>query len=190
MKRAVLAILLVAWLALAASAGARSTAVTRYEPFDELGDVDPSLHLSSRYGNCWVGSLVSTRADAWRCISGHVIHDPCFSSEDMDFVVCPTDPWKNRAIRLYLDEALPESYGNEPGHGATAWALELFNSRKCYFSSGASDVIGGQRVNYFCSSNYALVGFANKRARVWRIPMVHYPEKGRLRSVAIRTAWR
>src|SRR4051812_32567143 len=55
-------------MVVASGAYARTTEVSRFEPFDAFGEVDPSLHLASRYGNCWTGSLVSTRDDAWRCM--------------------------------------------------------------------------------------------------------------------------
>jgi hypothetical protein len=182
-----LAIVLFA-MALASTASARTTEVSRFEPFDEFGDVDPSLQMSTRYGDCWVGSLTTRRADAWRCMAGHYIYDPCFDSPDADFVVCPRDPWNGRAVRLYYD-TLPERYRNGPGHNSDVWAIKLFNGRKCFFASGASDVIGGVRVNYFCSSNYALVGSPKRSRKPWRIPMVRYPAKRQMRSVAIRSAW-
>jgi len=54
----------------------------------------PSVDTSAAVdGNCWTSSIAApARADAFRCMTGNVIHDPCFVAQDHGYVVCPGVP--------------------------------------------------------------------------------------------------
>lgn len=64
-------------------------------------------------GHCWVGALTTMRPDAWRCMEGNLIHDPCFSENDTDaFVICPTGhPQDMTGMKMNLTAALPHHMG-------------------------------------------------------------------------------
>src|SRR4051794_37844520 len=49
-----------------------------FRPFTASGR--SRLHTKTRRGECFTGSLATVRRDAWRCIVGNGLIDPCFSS--------------------------------------------------------------------------------------------------------------
>jgi len=57
-------------------------------------------------GNCWTSSLAVWREDAWRCIAGNAIYDPCFSTDES--VICGANPnAPTTSFLLLLTEPLP-----------------------------------------------------------------------------------
>lgn len=66
-----------------------------------------------REGNCWTHSVATNRADAWRCMVGNSIEDPCFSLADFsDAVVCGASPVDSRQGYLVrLTKRLPSTSG-------------------------------------------------------------------------------
>src|SRR5271167_394008 len=129
------------------------TAATIYHAFTPHGFV--RLHTRSKAGYCWEGALTTPRLDAWRCFVGNYILDPCFSSShDRGIVLCPDAPWLKTGVKIRLTKPLPHAHGNRsaPSLHAQPWAIELYGLRRCLFASGASTVVEGQRLNYFCGS--------------------------------------
>jgi hypothetical protein len=51
---------------------------TIFHPFK--ADGAPTIHVRSRSGYCYTGSLTIARSDAWRCFVGNYLYDPCFSA--------------------------------------------------------------------------------------------------------------
>jgi len=78
-------------------------------------DVREGLKVRRARGHCWIGSIVDwSRNDAWRCMKGHNIQDPCFESPSVrEEVVCSRDPWTSEVLVLDLTEPLPRQYANE-----------------------------------------------------------------------------
>lgn len=168
------------------------TSVTVYQPFTPQGSV--KLHTRSRSGNCPSGSEATTRRDAWRCFSANLVLDPCFSSTHArGIVVCPEAPWSKNAIRLRLTKPLPHRYANHsvPSQSLQPWALELFDGRRCLFVDGATNVVEGQRLNYFCGTagEEGLWGSPSRGAATWTI--LSAPPQARTLSerVTISHAW-
>ena len=93
-------------LALPASAAARGhTIETVFHAF--RADGTPSIHVQTRSGYCYSGSLAIDRTDAWRCFVGNFIYDPCFSSSIAPGeVVCP-DLAITGGIEINLTRRLP-----------------------------------------------------------------------------------
>lgn len=55
------------------------TITGQFDPVGANGNVRPRLHVRRVVrGECWSGAVSSQQADAWRCITRNVIHDPCF----------------------------------------------------------------------------------------------------------------
>ncbi len=101
-------------------------------------------------GNCWTSSLAVWRADAWRCMVGNELYDPCFSSGEN--VICNADPQTpTSGFALTLTEPLPapEVPQDTAGH---AWLIELADGTVCGYATGATGGVGDERFNYLCPS--------------------------------------
>src|ERR1017187_1165279 len=91
-----------------AAAAGQPTELSVYEPFSASGT--PTVRVTNTVrGHCWTGSLAAAREDAWRCMSGNLIYDPCFSSASArGIVLCPaTGAWSSAAIEIRLTQSLP-----------------------------------------------------------------------------------
>jgi hypothetical protein len=84
------------------------------------------------HGSCWTGSIAAPRRDAFRCMVGNDIYDPCFE-QNARRVACPTDVRADRGIAVDVS-SLPQNPVNAP---ASAWAMELQNNASCGAITGA-----------------------------------------------------
>jgi hypothetical protein len=126
-----------ALLVLSASlAGAGHTQVIVYHP----------THMavaSTALGSCWEGSIAVNRSDAFRCMTGNNISDPCFV-RDTKSVACPDIPTADRGLVIKLTTPLPE---NRVSGAATPWAMSLESNVRCRVGTGT--VMPG--FPYYCS---------------------------------------
>jgi hypothetical protein len=136
--------------------------------FTPQGTLSPRFHVGSRgRGYCWTDSLATDAADAYRCMAGNAIHDPCFAaSAHARSVACFIDPW-HAVTLLTLSRRLPV-------HGpvvrdALPWAIETTDGRRCVFLTGATAPMGGERINYGCVRGSYLIGSPDRRAPLWTI---------------------
>lgn len=114
-----------AWTGAAAATSQSKTIITVYRP--------DHMHVLERVnGSCWIGSIAVQRADAFRCMSGNTIHDPCFVSGTE--VACPTDLLRNRGTVMHLTAPLPASSGQAAADDA--WAFELESGGLCQIGTG------------------------------------------------------
>jgi hypothetical protein len=179
-------------IATPAAVAASTTTAVVYRPF--APDGASRLTGPTKTGHCWTSSETTPRRDAWRCMTGNYIYDPCFSSpRARSLVLCPLEPWRNRGIKLHLTRALPTSLGN---HGPVSvsnqpWALELYDGRKCVLAGGASSVVEGHRLNYFCAhdSSSGLWGFPDRGTQPWTVYTASYTATHLSERAAIRDAW-
>ncbi len=109
-------------------------------------------------GNCFVSSLAATRADAFRCMAGNEIMDPCFTVlENSSAVICvrnPLDP--STFVQMNLTKPLPPA---EPVPAEKhPWFLQLADDTACNFFTGATAPVNGERINYGCSDGLVIVG--------------------------------
>jgi hypothetical protein len=86
-------------------------------------------------GHCWTSSIASQRNDAYRCMVGNSIHDPCFTLSPSE-VACPTDASANRGIIIALTQPLPAS-----SPAASVWQMQLVSGAQC--NRGTGTVIPG-----------------------------------------------
>lgn len=111
-------------------------------------------------GHCWTNSIASRRSDAFRCMVGNEIYDPCFSI-DAKKVACPTDPVSNSGVRIVLTRPLPEA---NAGGTHNPWMMQLANGAKC--SAGTGTVI--PNYPYYCTGNLVCAApAASTRAAVF-----------------------
>jgi hypothetical protein len=162
---------LCAALASGAYASRATTIATLYRPLSSTAVV--VISGPTRSGSCWEGAITTPRRDAWRCISGNYIYDPCFSSlRTPRIALCVTEPWRDRGVRLQLTRSLPSSLANRGPLSIRSrpWALELQDGTRCIFDSGASRVLQRLRANYFCRRGGAeLFGLPDRRSEPWTI---------------------
>jgi hypothetical protein len=182
--------LVVAALAAAGAQARGHTAATVYEAFSYHGLVVP--HTTSASGYCFTSSDVTRRDDAWRCLVGNELFDPCFSSSlAFGIVVCPV-PWTDSGTEINLSRPLPSpSSHTPPSLSLEPWAVETADGDYCTLSSGASRVIHGQRLNYFCAGEpkQGLWGFPSRKTQPWTI-LTAPPTAHKLKTrIAIVRAW-
>ncbi len=95
-------------------------------------------------GSCWTGSIAVQRTDAFRCMSGNTIHDPCFISGKKS-VACPDDLLRDRGTAMNLTASLP---GNAQTGSDNVWAFQLASGALCRMGTGT--ITPGYP--YYCSA--------------------------------------
>ncbi|HLX26847.1 MAG TPA: hypothetical protein VKR05_07615 [Candidatus Cybelea sp.] len=117
-------------------------------------------------GSCWTSSIASPRADAYRCMAGNEIHDPCFEI-DSKSVACPVDVFANTGIVMKLTKPLPPAASPSPPQ---AWAMLLQGGAKCnrgtgtivadfpYYCSGESSVCQGPDLSKLAPAYFVKCG--------------------------------
>ncbi len=110
-------------------------------------------------GECWTSSNVVTRPNAWRCMVGNQIYDPCFSfNQTAPWVACDVNPLTDGTgvgIRVVLTSPLPDPYEDDTLY---AWYVEMADGAKCYAQGRDAFEIEGEWVNYACAGADFLLG--------------------------------
>lgn len=108
-------------------------------------------------GSCWTNSIAAPyRADAWRCIVGNAINDPCFQIPGGNNLLCGIDPATPNATStfvLQLTQVLPPPEVL-PGKPPTdwAWLVELSDGTLCSpFTGTRPFTADGQAADYGCA---------------------------------------
>jgi hypothetical protein len=190
-KRSLLATVLVALVLPLATQAHTPTQATVFQPFRSNGT--PTIPTRPKSGYCYTGSLAVNRNDAWRCFVKNFIFDPCFSSPAAHgVVVCPNAD-VNGGAEIHLTKRLPQSMADPgtPSIRNQPWDIEMTNGKHFVFSSGASNEVKGQRLNYFCATrcNYGLWGYPRRRSQPWTIAVAPYTAKSLHERRAIRHVW-
>jgi hypothetical protein len=186
--------LVMALTAAVGAAGAPRTERLVYTPFAADGSLRSGLTAVNRDGRCFTTSSQVPRKGVYRCITGHLLRDPCYLDPTVDpdggspVVICPPAPWRTGVVRIALDGPLP---GDAPlGFSPRPWALELAGGARCLFGTGASNIVRGYRLNYVCSQRRFLFGSPRRSSPTWRIRESRSIDGHRMQLVAIRRAWR
>lgn len=95
-------------------------------------------------GHCWTSSIASRRADAFRCMTGNEISDPCFKI-DVKSVACPDEAALNTGIVINLTQPLPPP--QSPSPAPEAWAMVLQSGAHCSRATGTVE----PGYPYYCS---------------------------------------
>ncbi len=177
-------------VAVGAGLAGSSTRVERWVAF-HAGTLAPGVHVvASARGSCVAGSLADPRPDAWRCLSGNQLQDPCFSGGGSS-VICPEGtPDSRDALRLGLVKPLPRARANPPG-GSTSgypWVIET-GGLYCYRAVGAVSVLAGRRVSYECAGASVLAGRPDRSRPVWTISLLPTSASKHYRAAPISSAW-
>jgi hypothetical protein len=182
---------LLMWLA---PTGAHAGAATKQERWIAVRAGRPAagVHVIQRgRGYCFTGSLADPRTDAWRCLLGNEIQDPCFSGGS-GFVVCPDGtPDSRDALRLQLTKPLPHSRANPPGDPTrkAPWVIVTAGGAYCYRMTGARDIAAGRALTYECAGAAALAGSPNRMQQTWTIGLLATAAAKRYVTTVIASAW-
>lgn len=126
--------------------GTQELSVTETEVITFTPTVIPE---ESQAGNCFSNAIGLGRADAWRCMTGNQIHDPCFQVDDAPTLVCGADPISGEeGFVLELTEPLPPV---EVGELARPWRIELEDGTICGLMTGTVPGAEGQTAPYGCA---------------------------------------
>ncbi len=163
-----------ALLGLAGTAAAGSVPLTRtkvvvVKPFGPLGLLDQYRVTANVRGSCFSGSLADQRRrNAFRCMAGNEILDPCFASPRVEhgFLACFEAPWSTRVVGLHLTKPLPR---HGPITSRAPWGIQLASGKRCTFETGATGAVQGERINYGCVGGGVLVGTPSRSGRTWTI---------------------
>ncbi len=165
------AILLVAGRADAQQA-VTPTQVKLVLPFTARGSL--GLDIITRVtGRCFAASVAdSGRADAWRCMSGNRIYDPCFEGFEQrtTIVACLESPRASAAVVLTPTGGVPHQMANK-GYplASPPWSLSLENGASCGLLTGATFGFAGMRINYGCTDGGYLIGDVDRSLPQWRV---------------------
>ncbi|MBV8149241.1 MAG: hypothetical protein JO092_09140 [Candidatus Eremiobacteraeota bacterium] len=110
------------------TAGAATTRLVKYN----AGSMTVARNAS---GWCWTSSIASTRTDAYRCMAGNEIYDPCFT-RGTSSVVCPENLVNNSGLALKLTKPLPPPASPL---AAQPWAMVLAGRKTCNRGTGTID---------------------------------------------------
>lgn len=141
-------------------------------PFTAAGSL--GLRISARvHGRC-VGASVSDsgRPDAWRCMSGNRIYDPCFEGFEQStaVVACLESPRASAAVVLTPTGGVPRQVANKGSPLASPpWSLSLGNGASCALLTGATFGLAGVRINYGCTNGGYLIGDVDRSQPQWRV---------------------
>jgi hypothetical protein len=121
-------------------------------------------------GNCWTESIALERADAWRCMVGNAIFDPCFSATPhATSVICDAYPTHPVGTRVTLSSPLP---AHSVPHGTRAWSLVLGNGAYCAAFTGTIDLYHGLPMDYGCTNRWNVLGDPYAQGKVWYATVV------------------
>ena len=176
------------------TASGQATKIVKYMP-DTQG-------LGVREGHCWTSSNAVPRPDAWRCMIGNEIVDPCFASADRKLVICNPNPAKGYpGFRLKLTQPLPKSdipagsVANDSG-----WLVELVDGTICRPVTGSSFEVQGKAANYYCENTrkggeIVLLEGLDAKKPLWtaeKATVVQGPQGARLlksERIGVKTVW-
>lgn len=177
-------------LALAAAGAAAAPAPTKLERWVAVrgGAVAPGIRIDERgRGYCFAGSLADPRTDAWRCVLGRQIEDPCFSG-GATFVLCPVGtPDSRDALRLTLTKLLPHGTAHRSGDPTREdpWVIVTAGGAYCYRATAAS----ARAFSYVCAGASVLDGSPDRAHATWTIGLLPTAASKRPVTTAIRSAW-
>lgn len=168
------------WVA-AALWTSRPRGLLRFHPWTPDGR--PTLRIRGRQRGTCTQSWINRRDDAWRCITGRFVLDPCFSHPEVfDRLMCALSPWGRDGF-IVIGSGFDTWKSKRP-----IWALRTTGGHRCNFLSGITDIRSGRRLNYGCQGRGGVGG----RGYLWGDPK---RRNGRLmipysRSYETSSPWR
>jgi hypothetical protein len=171
-------------------AGGSPTKTFIYRAFTASGK--PAIHVTMTVrGFCWEGSLATARNDAWRCLSGDYLFDPCFSSSKAKgIVLCVPVPWTRSGVKIKLTRPLPKPYAGKPSTKGLPWGIKTTSGLSCVLATGGTAAIRNVRANYGCdNSEEWLWGSPSRKSEPWTIYIAPMNAKKLSARVKVAVAW-
>ncbi len=124
-----------------ASGAVTSTEVINYVPTE--------IPTETQTGSCFSSAIGLGREDAYRCMVGNQIYDPCFVVDEQPTVVCGANPATGETgFVLELTEPLPAP---DAGNQAMPWMIELADGAICGLMTGTIPVVDDRPAPYGCT---------------------------------------
>jgi len=142
MKSVISAVIVVAMAGLAVLPAAAKPGATKVVSYSAAGMKGKAVK-----GSCWTGSIASTRSDAFRCMVGNSIMDPCFKVSNK-IVGCPQSVAMNTGVIIKLSKPLPKANAQS---AAKPWTFQLAGGSGITCNAGTGTVIGNYP--YYCQGN-------------------------------------
>ena len=122
------------------------------------------IPTETQSGSCFTNAIGLGREDAYRCMVGNAIHDPCFVVDDKPTVICGANPATGETgFVLQLTEPLPAP---ETGQLAMPWLVELADGQVCGLLTGTVVGVGERIASYGCpDKTYLFNDF--QQGKVW-----------------------
>jgi predicted Ser/Thr protein kinase len=164
------------------------TATKIFNPVAPAGGLAVSVTKTEK-GNCWTSSNTAARPDAFRCMSGNFIYDPCFTTQPGQ-ALCPVNgPWTNKGVLLTnAGPAQGVIPNKDDGTKGLPWAIQLPDGTDCEAISGATTEVAGQRLGFQCGGGVGLYGDVQRSGSVWMI-YVGTAHSATLAAKPIAVAW-
>lgn len=164
----------------------------QYQPWAAGGSLAAGVAVASHEsgGDCWTASIGDPdNPDAWRCMAGNGILDPCFAPPGQAVVpevACATSP---DAAVVLLDLTVPLSSAAAPS-GSSAlvlpWVMELADGDQCTLDQGTGEVVDGTVMDYACTGGAAT--YPDTTSEPWTV-LVAAGDGATQSSQAVEVAW-
>jgi hypothetical protein len=171
----------------ATPAAGPATVVTTFTPYTAAGTLTVPVAAHAT-GHCWTASIVVPVANAYRCLVGNEIADPCFAPHHPAHpatVACVSAPWSAARV-VALSDPLPKTTSRV--HAANPWAVQLANGARCVAATGTVQNVGSVLLNLLCPHGTAAGGL-DTSGPVWRVKY-GTAASGQLTDVAVTAAWK
>ncbi|MEU6097705.1 serine/threonine-protein kinase [Streptomyces sp. NPDC047079] len=145
------------------------TQVSTYTPWTFGEPADDVRVVASADGNCFASSQAAFRPDAYRCIVGSELKDPCFSppNDPSPAVLCPTSGAIGKVFKINLTEALPDTSGMDEQQ-PFPFKIVLADGQVCDSYQGSGIAIAGKTMSFACPHG-DLFGGPDTTSSTWTI---------------------
>jgi hypothetical protein len=173
-------------------AAAARTVVTHVRPVSSHGNLLPGYSITARHNHAKCSAGSDTTHNTYRCFAGNGVYDPCWVQSTKSLVVCLSAPWSFRLVQLKVKHY--SNAGRTTKSSKTPWGVQLANGVQCGLADGATTLIAGKRLSYFCSHvKDVLYGGVNRSGRTWTIrratPKGHHGRYRKAGRVNLTKAW-
>lgn len=164
-----------------------SCAQTEVLLYNAFGNSPKQVTLSpakATRGECLSRSRLSPRDDAWRCIAGAKIHDPCYvrTFVKRNEVICPQVPWQASAVTILLGRELPQPRETVDAFKQAPWIMELADGQKCILSNAQG------KQQYICSNHDVINSRLQRCKGTWKV-LVQNPSGAQSQLKPVEKVW-
>jgi len=147
-------------------------------------------HPDPQAGTCLGASIAAPpREDAFRCLLGNRIYDPCFSLGG-GLVGCDVDPEAGAAaIAIAMNSDLPRIERSSQWTAPAGWLVFLVDGALCQPATGATGSVAGKLATYRCDDGRWILGELEQE-EVWLAMALDPTLPDAPREVQVAVIWR